>query len=123
MPVLDQERERWWAAMYSYNWWKRTAVMEQVDALCAERGIGYLDLSSPSRVASVVDARRQAARILRGQGIRLPVIGKILRRHHTTIMHLISEDGWVGRIGATLEVSHAHSCRSEQQETGGPQVA
>jgi len=106
MLGVDKERDRWWWMLLKYN---RMAIIQEIDALCSGRGIEYADLSKRSRLPSVVDGRRQAARILRGHGVHLLVIGKILRRHHTTIMHLVCENGWYDKA-PTMEV---HPCPSE----------
>lgn len=39
----------------------------------------------------LVEVRRNIAERARQRGFSLPVIGKALRRHHTTILHLLKE--------------------------------
>jgi chromosomal replication initiation ATPase DnaA len=52
--------------------------------------IAVATLLGPSRTRATVEARREAARILRDRGLSLPHIGRILKRDHATVMNLLS---------------------------------
>lgn len=48
-------------------------------------------LRSPSREHSLVNARRLACVVLRENGYSLQYIGKLLNRHHATVIHLVEK--------------------------------
>jgi len=59
-------------------------------ATCAKAfGFTVEQLVSPSHSHSLVAARREFAHEARRGGYSFPEIGRALRRHHTTIMHLV----------------------------------
>ena len=53
-------------------------------------GCTYLDVLGPGRQARFVRARRASAIQMRDRGLPLELIGAYLRRHHTTIIHLVN---------------------------------
>jgi hypothetical protein len=50
-------------------------------------------LRGASRHASTVDMRRTIAQMLRAKNWSYPAIGRVLNRHHTTIMSLLDPKG------------------------------
>lgn len=56
---------------------------------CVKYEIDKYLLLSKRRDASLVKKRKLIAKDLREQGLSYPQIGKLLNRHHTTIMHLL----------------------------------
>ena len=61
--------------------------------ICEAHGITIEDLRGPSHAAVYVQARRCAARELRARKLSLPSIGRLLHRHHTTILNLLAPKG------------------------------
>lgn len=49
-------------------------------------------LRGPSQRTATVDARREAAVLLRKAGFSTPKIGEVLNRDHTTILHLLNTE-------------------------------
>ena len=47
------------------------------------------DLVGPSQLPHLVEARREAAEILRKAGYSTPKIGTVLNRDHTTVLYLL----------------------------------
>jgi len=54
-------------------------------SICAEYGITMEELLGSSRRSEYVRARRAAMRALKNEGKTLSEIGRILKRHHSTI--------------------------------------
>jgi chromosomal replication initiation ATPase DnaA len=66
----------------------RSAAAENNDTLvsiCSEYGITMEELLGSSRRSEYVRARRAAMRALKNEGKTLSEIGRILKRHHSTI--------------------------------------
>lgn len=57
-------------------------------SFCGEYDVQKDDLLSKKR-GSLVNVRKSIAVKLRGEGWSYPKIGKLLHRHHTSIMHLL----------------------------------
>lgn len=53
----------------------------------------------PNREPLHVSRRRRVARELFSMGYRPIAIAQMLRRDHTTIRHLLTEDGWMEKRG------------------------
>ena len=72
------------------------AVRERADRIiietCETTGIGLADLLSRSRTGPVVYARQLAAYSIRKlTNLSYPKIGRLLNRHHSTIMYDVAE--------------------------------
>ena len=50
-------------------------------------GVAVVDILAGSRALQVTKARQSAAWLLRGQGMSLPEVGRVLGVHHTTVLH------------------------------------
>lgn len=62
---------------------------EILKKLCGEYDVQKDDLLSTKRDARLVDIRRAIALDLRVDGWSYSRIGRLLNRHHTSIMHLV----------------------------------
>ena len=60
-----------------------------IERVCQERGLAVEDLLSGSHAWELVAARRLVAHELRVRSLSLPAIGRILHRHHTSILYLL----------------------------------
>ncbi len=60
---------------------------------CQQFGISKEDVCGPSHARALVAVRREFVRRARINGASLPVMAKLLNRHHTTIMHLLYTEG------------------------------
>lgn len=56
---------------------------------CVKYEVDKCILLSKRRNALLVEKRKLIAKELREKGLSYPQIGKLLNRHHTTIMHLL----------------------------------
>lgn len=56
---------------------------------CHTYGVSLAALTGPGRSAWLVRARTAAALELRGMGLSLHEIGRVLNRHHTTVLYLL----------------------------------
>ena len=54
-----------------------------------ECNVAVDDLVGPSHARTFVNLRRSFARLAREQGYTYPQIGRVLNRHHPTILHLV----------------------------------
>lgn len=61
-------------------------------ARARELGVDGYVLLGRGRWASIVKVRTTIARELRAAGYSLPEIGRVLNRHHTSIMNLLNEE-------------------------------
>lgn len=69
--------------------------MTVMDAVIAETGIGYDDIVSSRRDRNVVVARCIVAKMMRVDGFTLQEIGKVIKRTHAAVMHLLDViDEW-----------------------------
>lgn len=59
---------------------------EVIHAVCSATGVPMGDLMSPRRHAPIARARHLAAWLMRRRGLRLEQIGRVLGRHHTTVV-------------------------------------
>jgi hypothetical protein len=70
----------------------RTRPQRILDEECEAASINLNQLRSDLRLAHIVEARRRAARRLRGElGLSYPHIGQLLDRDHTTIIALVDD--------------------------------
>lgn len=81
----------------------RPEVLSAVEAIkrriAAEAGITVEELVSKSREWRFVAPRRRFVREIRPLGFSLPEIGRLLGgRHHTTVLHLLRNDGPKPRV-------------------------
>ena len=69
----------------------RRKTMERIDAICAEYGVTFEDIASPSRIPKYTKPRFLVCRMLREEmGWSLPRIGRLLGgRDHTTILSAV----------------------------------
>lgn len=75
---------------------RRQFAQAVVHEVARRHNLGPRDLTGEGRLAHVVAARREAARVLWHLGIHVTEIGRALGgRHRTTIMHYVSQDGWL----------------------------
>lgn len=64
---------------------------ELVASMAADAGVTLDDLYGPSRKAHLVELRRRISVRLHEDGVSYPEIGRLLNRHHTTILHHVRE--------------------------------
>jgi chromosomal replication initiator protein len=92
------------------------------EAVCDRFGVSFLELLSPRRLGSLVDARHAAVWLARQAGYSLPAIGRAFDRDHTTVLHavgrvdrlLASDPGYaaaVARVAAALKADEVGVCR------------
>lgn len=55
--------------------------------LCLKHEVCVDDVTGPSHRKELLAVRREFAHVARAQGCSFPHIGRILHRHHTTIIH------------------------------------
>jgi len=60
-----------------------------------EYGVSCAELTNGRRFAELVEARKEAARRLFRDGLSVTDIGRVLKRHHSTVIHYL--DDVVGR--------------------------
>ena len=60
-----------------------------VEEVCRRHGVDLLELRGPVKTKEMVDARRDAARVLRALGLSSLVIGRLLKRDHSSILSLL----------------------------------
>jgi chromosomal replication initiation ATPase DnaA len=58
-------------------------------ALVKESGYALNEIISPRRQRHLVDARQAIAKGLRSKGYSFPAIAGVMRRDHTSIIHLV----------------------------------
>lgn len=63
--------------------------MDIIVELCVKYEVDKCELLSKRRDSKIVEKRRLIAQELRDRGLSYPAIGKLLNRHHTTIMSLL----------------------------------
>jgi chromosomal replication initiation ATPase DnaA len=80
------------------------ALHPVVTALARFWGVRPMAVVGPSRVADVLQARYEAAWVLRAMGLSYPVIGSILRRDHTSVLMAVRK---MERLLATDDVRRA----------------
>lgn len=56
---------------------------------CQANGYHPSVVRGPRRDAAIVRVRRMVARVLRDAGCSLPEIGRIMARHHTSVLNLL----------------------------------
>ena len=52
-------------------------------------GVSLDALRGPCREAALVDARQDVAVMLRARGLSLPQIGRVINRHHASVLNLL----------------------------------
>ena len=65
--------------------------MVDLNKLCAKYDIDKCILLSSRRDSETVNKRILIAKELRNQGLKLTEIGKLMNRHHTSIMNLLEK--------------------------------
>lgn len=65
----------------------RATVRAIVRQVCAETGHSYAEITGPSHKAALCRVREGIYVRAQDQGFSLPQIGRVFRRHHTTILH------------------------------------
>ena len=78
-----------------YNFQAYEDATGDLNQFCNTKGINIQDIYSIRRCKHAVHDRRRAAKHLRDQGYSLPIIGDVMRKHHTTILHYLRKDGHV----------------------------
>jgi len=58
-----------------------------VETVARETGVPFDDIVGDGRDLRAVVARRVCYRRMRDQGVSLPEIGRLMQRHHTTVLH------------------------------------
>lgn len=70
-----------------------TLTVVQATAICehaaARHGLTLFEMLDDRRHGKPVEARREAMRIMRDMGASYPRIGKLMQRHHTTVLHAL----------------------------------
>ena len=61
-----------------------------VERWLERQGLQLADVTRPCNEPLYVEARRHIAKFLRGRGWSYPMIGKLLERDHTSVMHLVT---------------------------------
>lgn len=56
-----------------------------------EYGVSCADLTNGRRFQELVEARRECARRLYRDGLSVTDIGRVLKRHHSTIIHYLDD--------------------------------
>ena len=82
-------------------------VMNIVDdifrAFCIQRRYNIPAIRSRRRQAQLVTQRVDIAKYLRGLGYSYPVIGRVMNRHHSSIMMLVNDELREKKRAASLE--------------------
>jgi chromosomal replication initiation ATPase DnaA len=74
---------------------KSYAVLRKLlEAHAQKVGISVEMFTGTAHAQSLVQHRREFCRDARSKGYTLQMIGQAIGRHHTTVMHLLSQDGW-----------------------------
>lgn len=60
--------------------------VDTIAQVAAEHGLSKSDITGPSRRPDICAARWEAMRRLRAKSLSLPSIGRLLNRHHTTVL-------------------------------------
>lgn len=60
--------------------------VDTIAQVAAEHGFTKADLTGPSKRPAICRARWEAMRRLRAKPLSLPSIGRLLNRHHTTVL-------------------------------------
>lgn len=68
-------------------------MKELVVKLAKEHGFTLSEILGRQRNARVVNARWSIMRTLRDKGLSFPKIAKLMKKHHTTVMHACKH-GW-----------------------------
>lgn len=58
--------------------------------VCDQNDVSPDLVRGPQKYLEIVEVRRKVARVLRDHGCSLPEIGRIMNRHHATILNLLS---------------------------------
>lgn len=91
---------KWYKPVYSFNW---RQTLEQVAAIYK---VTPEDILGTSRKEYLTDARWVFMKALRAKGrLSFPVIGKIVNRDHTTVLHACRE--FQHRAKFKAHMSHA----------------
>ena len=64
-------------------------IRSYLAAAAQAEGVTVEDVLSTSRRAPVYAARQRVMRQLRGDGFSLPLIGRWMGRHHSTVVHAL----------------------------------
>lgn len=63
-----------------------------IDDICDNYGVKKEHLLSRRRDKELVKVRKFAYSLLRKQGLSFPKIGKLMNKHHTTVMKVLRDD-------------------------------
>lgn len=64
------------------------------DTIATSNGSSLSQIREQCRLKSIVQVRRRIVRAMRKQGYSLPQIGRVIDRHHTTVLHLLTQEGY-----------------------------
>ena len=78
---------------------RRPRVMPDLEEIATKHGLTLADLEGPRGVVSTVEARREAMWALWRGGFTTPEIGKIMKRHATTVAHYLRTDAGLDHGG------------------------
>ncbi len=90
---------------------KRTEGMAVIKAVCEAQGFRVDHILSPSHLRQFIKPRRDIARALRERQWSLPQIGALMRRDHTTVLHMLRSDeereevAWMKKIQAVARAA------------------
>ena len=65
------------------------AIRAEIEPILQRYETAWLDLIGHNRFAPAMRARAEVASMLRRHGWSLAKIGKLMRRHHTTVLHMV----------------------------------
>ena len=65
--------------------------MKEINDILTKYGYTIYEVQSRQRNTRLVNCKVEIARMLRDKGYSYPVIGKVLNKDHTTIMHYIKK--------------------------------
>jgi Bacterial dnaA protein helix-turn-helix len=72
----------------------RERSMSEIGLIALRHGLTRWDILNHSRKRKVVDARRDVVLHFRAKGRSFPEIGRLIDRHHTTVMSLAYGREW-----------------------------
>lgn len=62
-------------------------LRSMLSELCIKHSVSFADVVGPCHDKNLIAVRREFAHIARAQGCSFPRIGRILHRHHSTVIH------------------------------------
>lgn len=86
------------------NGLRLTCLRDEIRAILVSHGVTWGDITGRHhRYPAYVASRKEVAELLDGRGWSAPRIGKLMKRHHTTVLY------WLGRInkaGLSTRANH-----------------